>query len=468
MHGMAAAWAAGDEWGWTKSRGKMGGCTTTRSSFGWQRTCGLIGAASWVPSSPCSCTPAPSWPSPAIVGWTIDSYIRTGDLSGLNLVVFLFVIVSFVQFVSNYIHLRLMAYVGQRVLYKLRVDLFGHLQRLSMSFFDRNEVGRVMSRVQNDVQQLQEFISIMVVTLADVLSLGGIIAVMVAMNAKLALISLSVIPLLFLLMGVWQRYARIKFLRARRAIAGVNAGLQENITGVRVVQSLNRRGRIRASLAKRTSKTSAPPFRPAAMRLFSFPPWEMLTALGLALVVFFGGMMALQDPPAITVGALVAFVLYIYRFFEPVRNLTMQYGSLQRAMVSGSRIFEVMDVKPVEDPPGALELSAVRGEVRYEGGGVPLPGGEPVLQDVDLHFPAGQTVALVGPTGAGKTTLASLLLRLYDATEGRLTIDGHDIREVSLDSLARQISIVSGALLFSGTIKENIRYNHTDASGEQV
>ena len=179
--------------------------------------------------------------------------------------------------------------------------------------------------------------------------------------------------------------------------------------------------------------------------------------------------MALQDPPAITVGALVAFVLYIYRFFEPVRNLTMQYGSLQRAMVSGSRIFEVMDVKPVEDPPGALELSAVRGEVRYEGVGFHYQGGEPVLQDVDLHFPAGQTVALVGPTGAGKTTLASLLLRLYDATEGRLTIDGHDIREVSLDSLARQISIVpQEPYLFSGTIKENIRYNHTDASGEQV
>ena len=407
---------------------------------------------------------------PAIVGWTIDSYINTGDLSGLNWVVLLFVIVAFVQLVSNYIHLRLMAYVGQRVLYKLRIDLFGHIQRLSMSFFDRNEVGRVMSRVQNDVQQLQEFISIMVVTLADVLSLVGIIAVMVGMNAKLALISLSVIPLLFLIMGVWQRYARIKFLRARQAIAGVNAGLQENITGVRVIQSLNREGENTRQFGQSNYENLSATLSASRYAAVLLPSVEMLTALGLALVVFFGGMMALQDPPAITVGGLVAFVLYIYRFFEPVRNLTMQYGSLQRAMVSGSRIFEVMDEKPeVEDLPAAEEIPTVRGDISYEGVGFHYQDGEPVLRDVDLHFPAGKTVALVGPTGAGKTTLVSLLLRLYDPIEGRLTIDGHDIREVSLDSLTQQMSIVpQEPYLFSGTISENIRYNRTDASDEQV
>ncbi len=407
---------------------------------------------------------------PAIVGWTIDSFIRTGDLSRLNLVILLFVLVAFVQYVSNYIHLRLMAFVGQRVLFRLRVDLFKHLQRLSMSFYDRNEVGRVMSRVQNDVQQLQEFLSIVILTLADVLSLGGIIAVMMVMNAKLALITLSVVPLLFLVLGVWQRFARAKFLRARQAIAGVNAGLQENISGVRVVQSLNReqvnvRQFDRANYENLSATLSASRF--TAML---FPSVEMLTAMGLALVVVFGGAMALQDPPGIEIGALIAFVLYIYRFFEPVRNLTMQYGSLQRAMVSGSRIFELMDTKTnVEDAPDAVELPPVRGDIRYEGVGFHYKPDEPVLWDIDLHIRAGETVALVGPTGAGKTTLASLLLRLYDVTEGRLTIDGHDVREVGLDSLARQMSIVpQEPYLFSATVRENIRYNHTEALDEEI
>ena len=407
---------------------------------------------------------------PAIVGWTIDSFIRTGDLSGLNLVILLFILVALVQYVSNYIHLRLMAFVGQRVLFRLRVDLFKHLQRLSMSFFDRNEVGRVMSRVQNDVQQLQEFLSIVILTLADMLSLGGIIAVMLVMNAKLALITLSVVPLLFFVLGIWQRYARAKFLRARQAIAGVNAGLQENISGVRVVQSLNREKVNIRQFGQANRENLRANLSATRFMAVLFPAVEMLTAMGLALVVIFGGAMALQEPPGIEVGALIAFVLYIYRFFEPIRNLTMQYGSLQRAMVSGSRIFEVMDTKPdVEDAPDAVELPAVRGEIRYEGVGFHYNPDEPVLKNIDLRIRAGETVALVGPTGAGKTTLVSLLLRLYDVTEGRLTIDGHDIREVGLSSLARQMSIVpQEPYLFSATVRENIRYNHTEATDEDI
>jgi ATP-binding cassette subfamily B protein len=405
---------------------------------------------------------------PRIIGWSIDSYIETGDLSGLNLVVLFFVLVALLQYGSTYLHQRMMAYVGQRVLLKLRVGLFHHLQRLSMSYYDRKEVGSVMSRVQNDVQQLQEVMSIFITSAADIISLAGIIAIMLSMNPQLALITLSVVPLLFIVLVVWQRYARLSFLRVRQAIATVNSGLQENISGVRVVQSLHREEANiqrfgRANYEHLDANLQATRF--AAVLL---PSVELLTAMGLSLVVFFGGMMVIEG--SLGVGALIAFALYIQRFFDPVRNLTMQYSQIQRAMVAGGRIFQLMDVEvEVDDKPGAIRIPPASGEVRFEGVGFEYEAGAPVLQDIDLHFRAGETVALVGPTGAGKTTLVSLLLRLYDVTEGRITLDGHDIRDVSLDSLTRQMSVVpQEPYLFSGTVEENIRYNCAEATREDV
>ena len=407
---------------------------------------------------------------PAIVKWIIDDYITAGDLSGINIAALVFVGIALLQFASNYANVRLMAFVGQRVLYTLRIQLFGHIQRLSMSFFDRNEVGKVMSRVQNDVQQLQELLSGsgVIMTIADVMSLAGIVAVMVTMSPRLAVITLLVVPLLFLMLVIWQRYARRSFLRVRRAIAVVNSGLQENISGVRVVQSLNReRVNIRRFGQSNTENLDAnlEAGRYAAVLL---PSVEVLSAMGLALVVFFGGSMVLDG--SLEVGVLVAFALYIQRFFEPVRRLTMEYGALQRAMVSGARIFELLDVKPdVTDRAGAVQVSAARGEVRFEGVGFHYDSGSPVLQDIDLHVAAGKTIALVGPTGAGKTTIVSLLLRLYDVTEGKITLDGQDIRDVSLDSLARQMSVVpQEPFLFSGTVEENIRYNHAQATMDEI
>ena len=405
---------------------------------------------------------------PWTVKWAIDSYIRPGDLSGLDLVIVVFLLIAAIQFGANYVHLRLMAYLGQRVLYTLRMTLFRHLQRLSMSYHDRHEVGSVMSRVQNDVQQLQEFLSIGLLSLADVLSLSGVMAAMFIMSPRLAAITLTVVPLLIVILLVWQRYARISFRRVRTAIATVNSGLQENISGVRVVQSLNReransRRFERANYEHLDANLQAGRFSAALL-----PSVEVLTALGLALVVFFGGAMVLDG--SLEVGALVAFALYIQRFFDPVRNLTMQYGQLQRAMVSGARIFELLDEEPeVQDLPEASELSSARGEIDYKGVGFHYEAGSPVLRDVDLHVSAGETVALVGPTGAGKTTIVSLLMRLYDATAGRIAIDGHDIRDVTLDSLARQMGVVTQEpLLFSGTIAGNIRFNRTEATDEEV
>ena len=405
---------------------------------------------------------------PWLVKLMIDGYIAERNASGLNVVAFIFLVVAALQLLTNYVQLRSMAFVGQRVLFTLRAVLFKHIQRLSMSFFDRNQTGQVMSRVQNDVQALQEFLSIVILTLGDAFSIGGIVMAMVLMDMELALITLSVVPFLFVMLTVWQRYARSSFARVREAIAGVNSGLQENISGVRVVQSLNREQvNIRRFGMANQENLGA---NLQASRYFAalMPSVEVLSALGLALVVFFGGAMVLEG--SVEVGVLVAFALYIQRFFDPVRNLTMQYGSLQRAMASGARIFRLLDVEPqVKEVTEAKQLPPVWGEILYKGVGFHYEEGSPVLQDVDLRIGAGETLALVGPTGAGKTTLVSLLMRLYDVTQGCVSIDGHDIRDVTLDSLTRQMSVVlQEPYLFSGTVKENIRYNRTEVTDEEI
>ena len=405
---------------------------------------------------------------PWTIALIIDRYVRAGDLSGLNVIVPIFVGIAFLQYVSQYVYLMAMAFVGQKVLYKLRVGLFRHLQGLSMNFYNKNEVGRVMSVVQNDVQQLQEFLSIVIVTFADVLSLGGIIAAMVIMDAQLALITLLVIPLLVVMMAIWQRSARRVFMRARQAISAVNTGLQENISGVRAVQSMNREDANIRSFGVANSENLGANLEAGKMQAALFPAVEILSALALALVIFFGGSLVLDN--AIEVGVLIAFALYIQRFFEPVMNLTMQYGSLQRAMASGSRIFELMDMEPeVVDRPGSRTTVAASGDVRFEGVDFHYLEGDPILRDLSFHVPAGHKVALVGPTGAGKTTLLSLLMRFYDVTKGRVLLDGVDIRDITLDSLSRQISIVpQEPYLFSGTVRENIRYNRVEATDDEV
>ena len=405
---------------------------------------------------------------PWMVALIIDSYVRAGDLAGLNIVVPIFLSIALLQYVSQYTHLRTMALVGQKVLYTLRVGLFRHLQGLSMNYYNRNEVGRVMSVVQNDVQQLQEFLTILIVTFADILSLTGIITAMFLLDAQLAAITLLVIPLLVVMMVIWQRFARRAFMRARYAIAAVNAGLQENISGVRAVQSMNRENANIRSFGAANSENLGANLEAGRMQAVLFPAVEFLSALALALVIFFGGSLVLDN--ALEVGVLVAFALYIQRFFEPVMNLTMQYGSMQRAMASGTRIFELMDVEPeVVDRPGSQTIESAKGDVSFEHVFFHYTEGEPILQNVSFDVPSGQTVALVGPTGAGKTTILSLLMRFYEVSGGRVTLDGVDVRDMTLDSLARQISIVpQEPYLFSGTIRENIRYNREDATDDEV
>jgi ATP-binding cassette subfamily B protein len=409
---------------------------------------------------------------PLLVKWAIDSYIKpgitTGQVSGLSTVAVIFLLVAAVHYGSNFLQAVGISKVGQGVLYTMRTQMFNHLQTLSLSFFRRTEVGRIMSRMQNDILQLQETFEIMVMTMADILSLVGIVIMMVILDWKLALVTFSVIPVLFFLMAYWQRFARRSFLRIRRAIALVNGALQENIAGVRVVQSLNRQQRNlehfdTLNREHRDANINATLFAGGVQPLV-----EMLTGISTALVIIIGGWWVVNG--ALQVGVLVAFVLFIQRFFDPIRNLTMQYTQLQRSMASGVRIFELLDVQAeVTDKPGAPAMPPVKGHIKFEDVDFAYKPGVPVIQGMNIEVRPGETVALVGPTGAGKTTTVALVSRFYDVTGGRVTVDGHDVRDVTRRSLVGQMSMVlQEPFLISATVRENIRYSHLEATDQQV
>ena len=407
---------------------------------------------------------------PWIIKVGIDDYVRTGDFAGLTSIVALFIGNAVLNWGAQFAQELNIAKAGQAVLYRLRGDMFAHLQKQSVSFYDRTEVGRLMSRVQGDVYQLQEFLSVAVLTLGDLLSLVGYVAMLLFMSVKLGLISMAVLPALVIMMLVWQPFAIRSFLRVRRAISIVNGSLNENITGVRVVQSMNRQERnLEAFDAKNRENLTA---NSAASRMSAglLPPVDVLTALSIGLAIFFGAQ--LVSSSALEVGAMIAFIMYIQRFFDPIRALTMQYTALQRAMASGVRIFELLDTEPeMADVPGAKDLPKLRGEIELQGVGYSYVPGVDVLKNVSLHARSGETVAIVGPTGAGKTTLVSLMSRFFDVPRdrGAILVDGNDIRDFTRRSLVSQMSMVlQEPFLFSGTVGENIRYNHVDVSDQQM
>ena len=408
--------------------------------------------------------------SPWLIGMAVGSVVPVTSESAdeLAIAAILLAVNALVGFGSNYVHLITLSRVGQNLLLRLRTATFNHLQGLSISFFDRTEVGSTMSRVQNDVLQLQEFLGIFLLALSDVVVLGGIILAMLLIDWQLAVITLAVIPLLFAIMFFWQRYAWPSFMRIRRAMALVNAGLQENISGVRVIQSLNRQDENLRHFDNANSRYLDASLRASRLSSFLNPSVEVVTAMATGLVIIFGGMMVLRGD--LEVSVVVIFALYIQRFFDPIRSLTMQYGQLQRAMTSGQHIFEILDTEPqIVDRPGAVELPRIRGEVSFENVSFGYTPGVLVLRDINLNIKPGEKLALVGPTGAGKTTLVSLLSRLHDVTDGRVAVDGYDLRAVVRNSLARQVKVVpQEPFLFSGTVTDNIRYCQPDITDEDV
>ncbi|MBM3943912.1 MAG: ABC transporter ATP-binding protein [SAR202 cluster bacterium] len=401
---------------------------------------------------------------PWLIKVGIDDNIARGNLGGLIWVVALLLGTAAVNWGSNYIYQVSVEKVGQGLLRDLRRELFAHIQRQSISFFDRTEAGRLISRVIGDVGQLQELTAIVVMTLTDALLLIGITAAMLAMNWQLGLIALGVMPFLIIMMVVWQPYARRSFVRVRRAISIVNSSLAENISGVRVVQAMGRERRNLELFDEENREHLEANLWAARLSGGLSPTLEGLTAVCFGLIIYFGSVMATDN--VFEVGALIAFLLYIQRFFDPVRNLTMQYGQLQRSMASGARIFDMLDAKAeLVDARDARDIGSIQGDVEFRDVSFRYAQGQDVLKHIDLKIRPGENVALVGPSGAGKTTLVSLLMRFHDVEDGRgaVLVDGRDVRSVTRRSLIRQMSMVlQEPFLFSGTVRENITYSRPE------
>ena len=406
----------------------------------------------------------------------IDWAINSGDQWRLHALAGIFLVVAVAYFGAMYVQYVYMPKLGQAILYTLRTQMFDHLQDLSPSFFHRTPVGRIMSRSQSDVLQLTETFELMVQSIADLLSLVGIILIMVVIlpslgmvDWKLSIVCLSVVPVLFFVLSYWQRFARRSFTRIRRAIAMVNGEYNQNITGVRVVESLNRQDENLHHFDTLNTEHLEANLQASRFSGGLQPIVETLIGFSFGVVIILGGTIALgSGEPAW--GVLVAFPMWIQRFFEPVRHLTMQYTQLQRGMAAGVRIFEVIDLRPeVTDRPDAIDMPPIEGEIKFEDVSFHYIPDVDVLKDVDLHVRPGENVALVGSTGAGKSTLVTLIHRFGDVTQGRITIDGYDIRDVKRSSFVNQMSMVlQEPYLFSGTVVENIRYLHTDASDDAV
>ena len=405
---------------------------------------------------------------PVLVGELVDS-AGAGDLTGVNRAGIIFVILALAAWVTYYVQLVNTGWIGHRVLFTLRTQMFNHLQKLSLRFYDNNEVGRVMSRVTSDVSTLQELLtSGFIQILADFAGLIVVIGIMLYLDVELALVTLAVVPFLVGAMAVWQIFARRAFIRARQTIALVNANLQENVSGVRVIQSLSREDENSRRFDQVNRGNFDANVEAGRVTAAVMPMVELAVAIATGLVIIYGGFKAIDG--AMSVGAVVAFALQIQYFFEPVRTLTLQYTQLQRAMAGGERIFEVLDTEPeIQDAPAAIELEDIRGEVTFEHVDFHYVEGIPVLRDFNLHVKPGETVALVGQTGAGKTTVTALVPRFYDVSGGRVLIDGHDIRHIKRQSLARRMGIVlQEPFLFTGTVAENIKYGRPTASDEEM
>ena len=406
---------------------------------------------------------------PWLIMLGISEGINTGDVQRLHLLGLAFFAVTLIHFGANYLQFVFMARVGQSILYALRIEMFNHLQNMPPAFFHRTAVGRIMSRSQSDVLQLQETFEMLVLALADVITLFFIIIYMLVVDWQLALVSLSIVPVLFFILSYWQRFARRSFMRIRRAIAMVNGEYNQNITGVRVVQSLNRQDENLRHFQNLNREHLESNLQASRFSGGLQPMVEFLIGIGMGFgIVLVGGI--LVKGGSLDWGVMVAFAVWIQRFFEPVRHLTMQYGVFQRSMASGVRIFELLDLKPeVNDAPDAIEMPPVRGEIRFENVNFHYIEGVEVLNDVNLHIRPGENVALVGSTGAGKSTLVTLVHRFADVTGGKITVDGYDLRDVTRRSLVGQMSMVlQEPYLFSGNVRDNIRYCYESATDEDV
>ncbi len=408
---------------------------------------------------------------PLIIRYAIDHGMQAGSDSQSILIwsMVAFLVAILINFAASYAQETLVGGVAEDVLFDIRKAMFTHLQRVSLSWMDKTEVGRLMSRLQGDVNSMQEFLETSVLSVGDITLLFGIVFVMLTLDFKLGLLTLCALPVLFVVRLFWLPRARKSFMAAHETNSIANGALAEAIHGVRAVQSMDRQS-VNFTLYDDKARANLNTHLNAAKYAqVMVPIVDSLTGLAMALVVVVGGARVLNQ--ALDVGVMVAFLFYIQRFFDPIRSLTLQYSVMQRAMASGQRLTEVLDVPvDVQDAPNAKVLTSdMDGSVEFKDVVFGYNPKHPVLKHVSFKVNPGETVALVGPTGSGKSSCMSLIHRFYDVQKGQVLVGGHDVRDLTQESLGRQIAMVlQEPFLFTGTVFENIRYHKTDATREQV
>ncbi len=395
---------------------------------------------------------------PWLVKVAIDGFIAHDDLKGLSFVAGAYFGLLVLEFGVGYFQMFIMQSVGQRIMYDLRLAIFTRLQRMSLPFYDRNPVGRLMTRITSDVDVLNElFTSGVVAIVGDIVTLIGIMIAIFLMNAELALVAFSVLPLIFIVTLVFRARVRETYRDVRTALARMNSNLQENITGMTTTHIMNREDRQFDGFRFTNAGHRDANIRSIFYYAIFFPTIELIGAFATGLIIWYGGRQVMWG--GLTLGGLVAFLLYAARFFRPISDMSEKYNILQSAMASSERVFKLLDGQiEVAPPTTPRRIFPVRGDIRLEHVTFAYQSGEEVLKDVSFHVAPGQKVAIVGATGAGKTTIISLLTRFYDVTKGAILVDGVDVREWDLTDLRRSIGVVlQDVFLFSGTVEENLR-----------
>ncbi len=406
---------------------------------------------------------------PALLGRAIDQYVIFHDIDGLASIAGLMLAVYLAQGLFTALHGIIMTRIGQYFVADIRAALFRHFQALSMDYHDRHRTGDLMSRISNDSETINQILSNGLIQFTtNILSLGGIMVAMLLLNLPLAIGTLIILPVMLFITSQITERTRVAFRGMQRNLGVLNAVMEENITGIRAVQAYAQENAAIAQFQDASEAYRRVGIRADFITAALGPMFTTMMILSVAATALLGGWLALRD--VVSVGVLATFVVYIMNFFRPMRGIAMVYNQLQSALAGAERIFAVLDATPtVTDQPDAQPLTDIRGAVSFERVNFAYEPGQPVLQDINLEVEPGATIALVGPTGAGKTTIISLLSRFYDVSSGRICIDGVDIRAVTQDSIRQQLGIVlQDTFLFSGTVMENIRYGRLDATDAEV
>ncbi|MBP7999439.1 MAG: ABC transporter ATP-binding protein [Chloroflexi bacterium] len=407
--------------------------------------------------------------SPWLIGQAIDQGIRAQNTTQLRLWILWFVAAALLEWLTNRGRISVMAYVATRVVADIRSGLFRHLQSLSLNFFNNYSVGRLMSRLISDVEVLQEFITWSITgVFRSLFTLVGIIISLLLLNWKLALIVFLVLPIMVFITNQWRIRVRDAYRATRRRISVINGYLNESITGIRVTKSFTREDRNAQRFDDLNHSYFDANVDATWVSAIFFPLIDFLGYVAMAIVVGVGGRLVSGD--TLTAGGLLAFILYVQRFFEPIQEMARRYNTFQSTMAASERLFRLLDTEPdLQDAPDAQTLPPITGRVELSDVGFSYKNGEPVLHGINLVAKPGERIALVGETGAGKSTIIRLLARFYEVTEGAITIDGYDLRQVTSTSLRSQLGIVlQDTFLFSGSVADNIRYGRLEATDEEV